>query len=109
MRPTDPHGTTIRAFDALANDFIRDAAARFDAGAGLAQLDVERLSALAERLAGDLRDWSRAIETLDVAMEVTLSPGRSGRLLIETVFDEALTPPASRLLAISLDLAMGVL
>ncbi len=97
----------LRAFDASSGDFIDDAAARFERGAGLAERDLQRLADLAERLVSDLTAWRLALAKLDVASEVELSCRRAGRILIESVFDEALTPPASRLLAAAFDLAVS--
>ncbi len=77
MPPPDRRGDAPRAFDAHADDFIRDCASRFEAGGAIAALDVERLTDLA------------------------------GRLLVESVFDQALTPAGTRILAAALDLALS--
>jgi len=107
MPPPDRRGDAPRAFDAHADDFIRDCASRFEAGGAIAALDVERLIDLAGRLARDLAAWTRALETLDLAKARRLAPDIAGRLLVESVFDEALTPAGTRILAAALDLALS--
>jgi hypothetical protein len=97
--------SALRAFDAFAHAFAEDAATRIERGATLAAGDVERLAALAERLARDIGAWGQTIETLDVGREQPLRPKHAGRLLIESVFDEALTAPACRVLGAAFDLA----
>lgn len=107
MPPTDRRGDALRAFDAQAADFARDCVARFAAGDAIAALDVAKLTALAGRLARDLDAWTRALETLDLAKARALSPAIAGHLLVESVFDEALTPAGTRILAAALDLALA--
>jgi hypothetical protein len=94
-----------RAFDAFAAEFTQDAVTRIECGRDLAAKDVERLAALAERLADDVTAWDRALESLDVGLDHRLSHGPTGRVLIESVFDEALTATACRVLAAAFDLA----
>jgi hypothetical protein len=105
MADPDSRQSALRAFDAFAHAFAQDAAAHVERGASLAAGDVERLAALAERLVGDITAWGRTIETLDVGRDRPLRPKHAGRLLIECVFDDALTAPASRVLGAALDLA----
>ncbi len=107
MPPTDRRGDALRAFDTHAGDFTRASAARVEAGGEIAARDVETLAALADRLARDLADWMRTLETLDLAKARRMSPDIAGRLLVESVFDEALTPAGLRVLAAALDLALG--
>jgi hypothetical protein len=105
MPDLESRQTALRVFDAFAHAFARDAAHRIERGSSLAAGDIERLAVLAERLASDVRAWGQAIDTLDVGLNRALSPRQAGRLLIESVFDDALTPPATRLLGAAFDLA----
>jgi hypothetical protein len=105
MPDSDSRRSALRAFDAFALAFAQDASARVERGASLAAGDVERLAALAERLAADIETWGHAIETLDVGRDQPFRPEQAGRLLIESVFDDALTPPACRVLRAAFDLA----
>jgi hypothetical protein len=109
MHSIDSRGTELRAFDALAGELAEHYESRFEAGARAASRDVQRLNALAERLGDEVRAWSSAIRSLEAgATGRPLEPGRTGRLLIECVFDEALIPEATRVLAAALQLACPV-
>jgi hypothetical protein len=92
----------VRTLDACAGDFVADCAARGEAGAFRAASDLARLIALAARLAADLMCWKEALDELDLAREGRIEPARAGRLIVESVFDEALTPAGSRLLSAAL-------
>jgi hypothetical protein len=105
MQTIDSHGSDLRAFDTVAGELSQHCEAQFEAGASLAARDIQRLSALAERLGRDLIAWSGAVRALEVGAVQAIDPRRAGRLLIESVFDEALIPEATRVLASALALA----
>ncbi len=107
MLQPDSRAAALQSLTALAREFGEDAASRFERGERLADRDTRRLDVLAVALAADLKRWSAALEGLEVALETRLAPRRAGRLLIESVFDDVLTPAATRLLSASLDLALA--
>jgi hypothetical protein len=107
LTSTDARGALLRTFDGFANDFARDCVDRHEAGDRLAARDIHRLTALADRLAADLAAWVGALGELDVASRQPLSRSTAGQLVVEGVFDDVLTPTATRLLRAALDLAMG--
>ena len=105
MHSIDKRGADLRAFDTVAGELSHHYRIRFEAGAGLASRDIRRLSALAEQLGKEVMAWSGAIRDLEAAAAGPMEPQRAGRLLIESVFDEALIPEATRVLAAALALA----
>lgn len=105
MHSIETRGSDLRAFDTVACELAHHYDARFEAGASLASRDIQRLSALADRLGREVMAWSRAIRDLEAGAAGRLEPARAGRLLIESVFDEALIPEATRVLAAALALA----
>ena len=107
MTAADSRGALLRAFDAFANDFARECVERHEAGDTLAARDIQKLTALADRLSADLAAWMRAMGELDVALRQPLSRRTAGQLVVDGVFDEVLTPTATRLLRAALDLAAG--
>jgi len=104
MIDIETRGDLLRAFDAFAHDFFRECVERHEAGDSVATRDIRRLNALAERLSVDLTAWLRALAELDGARRQPVSRRDAGRLVIESLFDEALTPAATRLLGAALDL-----
>ncbi len=105
MPPIDPRDPPRRLLAATAHDFARTCADQAEAGASLAAGELTRLAALAARLASDVSFWAQALNELDLARQTRLVPARAGRLLIESVFDEALTPAGCRVLSAALDVA----
>ena len=105
MHSIDTRGSDLRAFATVAGELSHHYRARFEAGAGLASRDIQRLSILAERLGREVMAWSGAVGDLEACAARPLEPRRAGRLLIESVFDEALIPEATRVLAAALALA----
>jgi hypothetical protein len=105
MQSIDLRGKDPRAFDTFAGELSRHCDTVFEAGAGLAARDIERLSSLAGRLGREVNVWSRAIGDLEAGAAKALEARRAGRLLIDTVFDEALIPEASRVLAAAFEIA----
>jgi hypothetical protein len=105
MHSIDSRGPDLRTFDAAAGELARQYGVRFEAGRSLASRDIRRLTALAERLGRDVMAWSGAVRDLEGGAARPLEPRRAGRLLIESAFDEALVPEATRVLAAALALA----
>ena len=105
MHSIDSRGSDLHAFDSVAGELSRHYRVRFEAGGSLARRDIQRLSALAERLGRDVIAWSGAVRDLEGGALRPLEPRRAGLLLIESVFDEALIPEATRVLAAALTLA----
>jgi hypothetical protein len=105
MHSTDTRGADLRVFDAMTSELSRHYDARFEIGAALASRDIRRLSALAERLSREIGAWGRAIGELEAGAAGPLESHRSGRLLIESVFDEVLIPEATRVLTAAFALA----
>ena len=105
MHSIDSRGLDLHAFDTVAGELSRHYGARLEAGGRLASRDIARLSALAQRLGREVTAWSGAVRDLEAGAAAALEPRRAGRLLIESVFDEALIPEATRVLAAALDLA----
>ncbi len=106
ITPDSPRsrGAAARALERRARDFVEACADQAEAGAFIAARDLRRLEVLAARLVSDLVFWTGALEDLDLARHARLDPRHAGRLLIESVFDEALTPSACRLLSAAMDL-----
>jgi hypothetical protein len=104
MHSIESRGSDLRAFDAFASELSDHCEARFEAGGRVAGRDIQRLGALAERLGRQVVSWGEALRELEVAAAQPLNAHRTARLLIETVFDEALIPEATRVLAAALAL-----
>ena len=105
MHSIESRGSDLHAFDAVADELSRHYAVRFETGGRLASRDIQRLSLLAERLGREVMAWSGALRDLEGGAARPLEPRRAGRLLVESVFDEALIPEATRVLAAALALA----
>jgi hypothetical protein len=105
MHSTDARGSDLRAFDAVASELFQHCDVRFDAGRSVAGRDIQRLSALAERLGREVTAWSGAVRALEAVAARPLDPHRAACLVIESVFDETLIPEATRVLAAALNLA----
>jgi hypothetical protein len=101
----------LRAYDSCRREFIEDCVARAENGARLGGEDVRTLEELASEIAGSVMAWSATFTRLDLARDArgrrpaNFQVERAGRLALEAVFDELLTPIAWRLLAASLALA----
>lgn len=96
----------MAALDASILDFRQDCALRFETGARLADQDIGLLSVLAKRLAVDLVAWAGVMRSMDIAIREPFAPYRASRLIIECVMEEALTPTASSLLGVALDMVL---
>jgi hypothetical protein len=107
MQPSpDPRGKVLHSFDGFAADFSRESAARFAAGRATAAADLAALLDLARDLAADVRSWTDFVGRLGVAAAGGLAPRRAADMVLETVFEEVLTPAAWRLLATAVELEM---
>jgi hypothetical protein len=105
MRPSpDPRGKFLNSFDGFAADFSRESAARVAAGRATAAADLTVLVDLARELAADVRAWTDFVGRLDVASPGGLAPRRAADMVLETVFQEVLTPAAWRVLATAVEL-----
>ena len=105
MIPSDRRGDLLRAFDAHAEAFLAASAQGVELGARLARGDVARLTDLAGAMAASLADWGRRVERFDLARRAVFDETRAAALVLESVFDELLTPDAWRVLAAAFDLA----
>jgi hypothetical protein len=105
MSLSDPRGALLHAFDAHAQAFSADAADRGELGARLSHGEIAHLTDLAGALAASLADWRRRVEPLDLARRAVFDEGRAGTLVLESVFDDLLTPDAWRVLSAAFDLA----
>ena len=104
MFPSDRRGDLLRAFDAHAGALIAASGRSIDLGARLAAGDVTGLTGLAGALAASLADWGRRLEGLDLTRRGAYDETRAASLLLESVFDEALTPAAWRVLAAAVEI-----
>ena len=62
----------------------------------VAARDLTRLAALAKQVVDDMAGWADRVAALDCA--ATFNPERALLLVLESVFDETLTPEACRVL-----------
>jgi hypothetical protein len=105
MSLTDPRGELLHAFDAHAAAFSAAAADRAELGGPLSQGEIAHLTGLAGAIAASLADWRRRLEPLGLARRIAFEEARAGALVLESVFDDLLTPGAWRVLGAALDLA----
>jgi hypothetical protein len=107
MTASDLRGATLRAFDNHAHDFTRECATRYETGAALAAGEIDRLAALADRVASDIAAWSKTINELEMSRHGAFQPVCVGQSILECAFDDLLAPAATRVLAAALDLALS--
>jgi hypothetical protein len=107
MPDVDVRGESLRSFDRFAAEFKTECLTRFEAGGAVAEADIERLTGLADSVAGHVAAWVRALDGLETAACQPIQPAQAGRLVIESVLDMALTGPALGLLGAALDLALA--
>jgi hypothetical protein len=105
MALSDPRGALLHAFDAQAEAFSAMSADRAELGAGLSRGEIAQLTGLAGALAANLAEWRRILRPLDLAGRIAFDEERAGILLLESVFDDLLTPEAWRVLRAAFDLA----
>jgi len=106
MSVADPRGQRLHAFDAHAQAFLSHAAEGAQLGARLSRGEIAQLTDLAGAIAASLAEWRRRVEPLDLARQIAFDDERAGALVLESVFDDLLTPPAWRVLSAALDLAL---
>lgn len=102
-----PRAHLLHAFDGYSRDFAAHCAERIEDGDRLARAEIEALSDLAGDLAAAANGWGAAVGRLDLARVASFDPRRAGTLILETVFDEVLSPDAWRVLAAALELAQS--
>lgn len=90
----------LRAVDALSHDFL--GASQYPA---VAARDLGRLAALAKAVTDDLDGWGERLATLNCV--VTYERARAALLVMESVFDEVLTPEACRVLSAEVALRLN--
>jgi hypothetical protein len=96
----------LHAVDGHCADFIADCVRRGEAGRVIARADLELLMDLARLIGLGVRSWASIFARLDLAAAADFDRHRAAALVLETVFDELLEPPAWRVLAAGVDLAM---
>ncbi len=89
MQPTRPR--QLAALDGFSHDLFE--ASPYPA---VAARDLTRLAALAKQVVDDVAGWADRVAALDCA--TAFSPDRALLLVLESVFDEVLTPDACRVL-----------
>jgi hypothetical protein len=87
----------LRALNDSAAELTTHCVERFDAGLGVADAELRGIETLAQAVRRALGEWRTLIGDLELAQP--LVAGRAGALILETVFDEALAPPAWRVLS----------
>ena len=71
----------------------------------VAARDLRRLATLAKQVVDDLAGWADRVAALDCA--AAFNPDRALLLVLESVFDEVLTPDACRVLEAEIVLLRG--
>jgi len=80
-----------------AAELIAHCIDRFDAGRVVADEELRLLEDLALAIRRALREWRALVADLELAGPMDVA--RAAALILETVFDEALAPPAWRVLS----------
>lgn len=91
--------------DASIAELTRHCLGRFEAGGAVAAAEVAALTLLAEAIARGIGEWRTLTAPLELA--ATFDTTRAGALVLESLFDDILTPPAWRVLAAALAMAHG--
>ena len=81
----------LAALDGFSHDLIQASP-----HPAVATRDLSRLATLAKQVVDDLAGWADRVATLDCA--ATFNAERALLLILESVFDETLTPAACRVL-----------
>lgn len=89
----------LRDVDSFSHDFVRSA--HYPA---VAARDLGRLTTLSKAVVADIDGWGDRLAALDCA--ATFDRERAALLVFESVFDEALTPDACRVLAAEIQLLL---
>jgi hypothetical protein len=95
----------LREFDACAQELRQACVERFEAGGAVAAAEIETLTRLSRTLVGNVGQWRSLAGDLDLCER--FDADRAGRLVLESVFDEVLSPEAWRLLAAAFALDMS--
>jgi len=103
----DPRGKALHSFDGYRADFVAECRSGAMAGGAIALADLDLLLDLTRDLAADVRSWADLAGRLELAASGRLAPRRAADIVLETVFEEVLTPSAWRVLASALELEMG--
>ena len=106
MPPFEARCALLNALDAHARAYVLESAGRFEAGGAIAAADIQALMDLANAIAASVAIWRTIAGRLDVAADETLDAARAANMVLESVFDAALTPAAWRVLSAALALAM---
>ncbi len=81
----------LATLDGFSHDLIRTSPYP-----AVAARDLTRLAALAKQVVDDVAGWADRLDALDCA--AAFDPDRALLLILESVFDEVLTPDACRVL-----------
>jgi len=106
MFPDQDRWRRLTTFDLHAKAFRAHGRQSTKMGEIIAETDIGRLCLLAGRVARALAAWRREITRLDLGRAAPVPPALAGRLISESLFDEALTPLAYRVFDAALDLAL---
>ena len=87
----------LRDFDTSAHELRQACLERFDGGGAVAAAEIKTLTRLSETIVDHVGQWCCLTDDLDLAEP--LDRHRAGRLVLESVFDEVLSPEAWRVLA----------
>ena len=93
----------LRELDASVADLTGHCLGRFEAGGAVAAAEADTHTPLAEAIAGHVAEWLGLVAPLELAAH--FDAARAGALLLESVFDDILAPPAWRVLAAALAVA----
>ena len=107
MPRADPQGESLRSFDRFAAEFKAECLTRIEAGGAVAEAEIERLTGLADSVAGHVNVWVHELDGFEVATCQSVDAADVGRSVLESVFDSAFTGPALRLFGAALELALG--
>jgi hypothetical protein len=99
MEEADSHGILLRIFDARAAALDDSRALDPD------EPEVAIMTELADALFAAVCAWNVIIADVEPARRARFDARRAGALVIESVFDELLTPPACRVLMAAFDIA----
>jgi hypothetical protein len=80
-----------------ANDLMDLCRERFEAPHSVGERELDLIANLADAIGRAVGEWATLAARMELASEI--EPGRARALVLETVFDEALAPPAWRVLA----------
>jgi hypothetical protein len=94
-----PRAHLLRDYDAYAAEFTQECLCAREAGAHVADADLQRLMVLARAVLDAVRGWTALAESLEFGESVALDVDRAAAIVLETVFDDILETSAWRVLA----------